>query len=133
VKDPDYMANHRRVHKERGRAADQRCVVSDAGFHLAKEWAYIHDTDPTDPANYQPMCHVHHQVYDARWNAEERAKVAESVAKYHADMTEEERAARGARITLGKLGKKRPPVTEETRAKLRAGQSARRAREAGEA
>lgn len=56
-----YYGCHRRVRKARGRAADQICI--DCGKQ-ARHWAHVHDTDPTDPQNYQPMCYRCHAAYD---------------------------------------------------------------------
>ena len=56
-----YFGCHRRVRTARGRAADQACVQC-AG--PARHWAHIHDTDPADPQNYQPMCQKCHWAYD---------------------------------------------------------------------
>jgi hypothetical protein len=58
---PGYFGCHRRVRKERGRAADQVCVNCGA---QARHWAHIHNTDPADPANYLAMCISCHRRYD---------------------------------------------------------------------
>lgn len=56
-----YFGAHRRVRKTRGPAKFQTCV--DCG-KAALHWAHIHDTDPTDPQNYRPMCARCHYAYD---------------------------------------------------------------------
>lgn len=55
-----YFGCHRRVRKERGRAADQICACGKQARH----WAHMHGTDPEDPQNYQAMCIPCHYKYD---------------------------------------------------------------------
>lgn len=95
-----YMKRHDRCVAARGKASAHSC--EECGKQ-AKEWAWIHDTDGETPENYKPMCHGCHQRYDDRWNQEERDKVSASLKKYHANMTAEQRAERGRRISEGKL------------------------------
>lgn len=56
-----YFGCHRRVRTARGRAGDQVCVTCGK---QARHWAHIHDTDPADVQNYQPMCQKCHWAYD---------------------------------------------------------------------
>lgn len=58
---PEYQARHRRVLYQRGRAAEQTCVICEK---QAAHWAHTHGTDPDDPQNYRPMCQSCHQRYD---------------------------------------------------------------------
>ena len=58
---PGYAGAHHRVYRARGRAKDQICVSCGKP---ARHWAWIHDTDPGDPQNYQPMCASCHHAYD---------------------------------------------------------------------
>lgn len=79
---PEYMLQHRKVHALRGKASDQLCIDCD---EPAQEWAYRHDTDPDDVANYWSMCCSCHQKYDDHWNEDTKAKVSESVRKTWSD------------------------------------------------
>lgn len=59
--DVDYLANHKRVRRERGKAKLQDCV--DCGKR-ALDWSYVHDSDPSDVNNYQARCRGCHIAYD---------------------------------------------------------------------
>lgn len=56
-----YLGAHGRVYRTRGPAIDQICAFCG---EQAKEWAHIHDTEPSDPNNYQPLCKPCHGRYD---------------------------------------------------------------------
>lgn len=61
-RDPVYRANHKRLHKHRGRAAVHQCVRCPAP---AAEWAQVHGEDGTDPwADFVPLCRRCHVQYD---------------------------------------------------------------------
>jgi hypothetical protein len=66
----DYQKRHRRVNRTRGPAVLQQCV-GECG-RRGYGWSHIHDTDPDDVNNYQPMCQRCHMAYD---------KVGEKVSK----------------------------------------------------
>ena len=68
-----YFGCHRRVRKERGRAADQTCTCGAQARH----WAHIHNTDPADPKNYMPLCQKCHWRYDGVGAATVAAKSPE--------------------------------------------------------
>jgi hypothetical protein len=57
-----YSANHNRVRKTRGPASAQLCEGGCQG--RAYDWAYLHDTDPAEPASYVPLCRRCHNQYD---------------------------------------------------------------------
>lgn len=56
-----YAGCHIRVRKARGRAVNHPCA--DCG-KPAEHWAHTHDTDPTNPQNYRPLCRKCHFAYD---------------------------------------------------------------------
>lgn len=56
-----YFGCHRRVRTARGPAKFQTCVSCG---NPARHWAHIHDTDRTNPQNYQAMCQSCHIAYD---------------------------------------------------------------------
>lgn len=57
-----YSALHKRLTRQRGRAADHECVRCPA---RAAEWAQVHLTDGEDIwADYVPMCIYCHRQYD---------------------------------------------------------------------
>lgn len=58
---PAYHQAHRSVRKARGNADEHPCKACG---QQAKHWAYQHDTDPLDVANYEPMCVSCHFAYD---------------------------------------------------------------------
>jgi hypothetical protein len=58
-----YDAIHKRIRRERGRAADRKCI--DCG-NDADNWSHEHDTDPLDVYNYDPRCISCHCKYDGR-------------------------------------------------------------------
>lgn len=61
-RDPVYRANHRKLHKQRGKASDHLCVRCD---NPAKQWAQVHGEDGSNPwADYVPMCCRCHVNYD---------------------------------------------------------------------
>jgi hypothetical protein len=59
--EPSYVARHKRLHKVRGSARDHQCGHCD---RQASEWAQIHGTAGTDPANYIALCTLCHMRYD---------------------------------------------------------------------
>ena len=127
-KPKEYHDRHRAVVKSRGKAKEHPCADCD---NPAESWSQIHGKDGSSIEHYEPRCWPCHHKYDDRWNEEERKKVANGVSRYHASLSSEERAERGRRISAGKIGKKRPPATEQARANMKAGQRARRERERG--
>lgn len=76
-----YSAMHKRVVRLRGKAdhCEQR---ESAGCHsLTYQWAWIHDTDPSDPQNYRQLCRVCHVAYDEQTGAgNARAKLTQEDA-----------------------------------------------------
>ena len=61
--DISYKGMHRRLERERGKAADFGCIngcLEASGF----EWAHTHGTDPHNVMNYRPMCLGCHRRYD---------------------------------------------------------------------
>jgi hypothetical protein len=70
--DAEYQANHKRVRMTRGQPWDFICVTRGCDKD-GRDWAHIHDTDPTDPKNFRPMCRKCHKAYDRpEWLQEER-------------------------------------------------------------
>ncbi len=59
--DYEYKKAHAAVHRARGKARDQDCV--DCGKQ-ALDWSHKHDSEPTDPQNYEPRCRSCHKKYD---------------------------------------------------------------------
>lgn len=58
-----YAANHSRLSRQRGRAAEKRCA--EGCGRQASQWAQIHGTDGTDPfEHYKPLCRPCHANYD---------------------------------------------------------------------
>lgn len=57
-----YSSNHQRVYRNRGAARDYPCAHNCG--RQATQWAYQHDTDATEPANYAPLCRSCHAKYD---------------------------------------------------------------------
>ena len=57
----EYQAIHKQVRSSRGLAALQKCVDCTGD---ASEWSWIHDTDPSDVASYEPRCASCHRLYD---------------------------------------------------------------------
>lgn len=57
----EYRAMHSLVRKERGIATLQQCVSCT---NTAREWSWIHNSDPLDVMNYRPMCNSCHKKYD---------------------------------------------------------------------
>lgn len=102
---------HRRVSKERGRAAAHDCSAPDCSA-LAKDWAQIHGSDGLNVHDdYMPMCrscHIRYD-YDARWNPESlarwRASAAPAIA---ASWTPERRIAASARATAQRVWETSP-------------------------
>jgi NAD-dependent SIR2 family protein deacetylase len=56
-----YAANHQRVTKARGKAAELTCV--DCGGQ-AQHWSQVRDTTGDDPSHYEPRCAKCHVRYD---------------------------------------------------------------------
>jgi hypothetical protein len=150
-KSPEYYKQHRAVYAARGKASDYECS-SDNCEREAAEWAQIHDLDPENVASYQPMCRSCHREYDDHWDDETKAKLGATLKEMWSDpaykeaheMSEEQkqklkeawvrRRARGNpisqeardKIAATHRGVKR---SEETKAKMRASQLARRERD----
>lgn len=79
VNSAKYQADHKRVRLVRGDVRLRDCIA-DGCDDSARDWAWIHGKDPSDPENYRPMCRVHHQEYDrAEWLVEERKKERERI------------------------------------------------------
>jgi len=80
VDSPLYQRYHRAVRVRFGKASDYGCWHCD---DQARDWAWIHDTDPADTDNYTLMCRLCHQEYDrAEWLKREQAdKRAEGIKK----------------------------------------------------
>jgi hypothetical protein len=57
----EYAAIHQKIKNNRGVARKQKC---SACIEPAWNWAWIHNTDPTDIHNYTPLCATHHYYYD---------------------------------------------------------------------
>lgn len=91
---PEYKRVHKDLLSRRGKAANQTCVDCASS---AKDWSYVHDTDPTDVENYVPRCQSCHRKYDYGINGNHLAKltddqVREIRAKYRAGATRKELA-----------------------------------------
>lgn len=59
--DSKYHLDHANVRAARGKASMQDCI--DCG-KFALDWSHRHDTDPSDPNNYDPRCRSCHNKYD---------------------------------------------------------------------
>lgn len=72
---------HKRVVRLRG-PADHCEQRETAGCHsLTYHWAWIHDTDPSDPQNYRQLCRECHSAYDGHIGAgNARAKLRQEDA-----------------------------------------------------
>jgi hypothetical protein len=57
----EYKDNHNRTSRIRGKASAHKCIKCG---EQAKDWSHTHDTDPSDPMNYQPRCQKCHWEYD---------------------------------------------------------------------
>lgn len=57
-----YSANHHRVYRSRGKARNYPCLRGCG--RQATQWAHLHNTDATDPNNYEPLCRSCHAKYD---------------------------------------------------------------------
>lgn len=55
------QANHRRLTRYRGAAKQHSCV--DCG-EPARDWSWIHNTNPVCHENYEPRCRRCHVMYD---------------------------------------------------------------------
>lgn len=72
VDSPLYQRYHKAVRIRFGKASDYVCWLCDED---AFEWAWIHDTDPSDTDHYIPLCRICHRGYDrAEWLAKERER-----------------------------------------------------------
>src|SRR6266404_6445547 len=61
MRSTSYSARHKRVVRNRGRAADQQCSrCSDP----ATDWAQRRGTDGENPEDYDPLCRSCHIAYD---------------------------------------------------------------------
>lgn len=68
-----YQRYHKVVRLRYGPASDYYCV-RECG-RIARDWAWVHDTDPSDPENYMTLCRLCHQEYDRpEWLTEERKR-----------------------------------------------------------
>ena len=56
-------AIHQRIWYHRGKAVAHECADCDK---QARDWSWIHDTDPEDIYNYVPRCRGCHNVYDGK-------------------------------------------------------------------
>lgn len=56
-----YVYRHIKVHRKRGRAADQFCVHCG---EQAREWATTHGTTGEELDDYFPLCRACHVIYD---------------------------------------------------------------------
>lgn|SRR5579859_5663358 len=112
-KDPSelsYTGRHARVRRLRGKAVGYDCVGCG---DQAKEWSQVHDTDGTDPhEHYKPMCFKCHRDYDGTTTMMLLAAQDRVWTQSSSDGV----AASNRRRT----GEKRPPRSEETRAKISA-------------
>jgi hypothetical protein len=92
--DATYSGMHKRVVRHRGPAdhCEQRETVGCRS--LTYQWAWIHDTDPSDPQNYRQLCRTCHVAYDGQVGAgNARAKLTQE----DADAIRARYAKRGAR------------------------------------
>ncbi len=53
---------HYNVQQERGKASTYLCEGGCQG--RARDWAYVHGTDPKNVNNYVPLCRSCHKLYD---------------------------------------------------------------------
>ena len=62
----EYQRRHRRNVAARGEAKLQKCApCAAAGIDKqARDWSYVHGTDPDDVMNYVPRCRKCHIAYD---------------------------------------------------------------------
>lgn len=58
---PEYQKVHRCLEQTYGKATDYFCANCP---ETALDWAWIHNTDPYDLGNYEPMCRSCHLDYD---------------------------------------------------------------------
>jgi len=73
VNSAEYQRYHRAVRHTYGQPWDYYCV-RECG-RLARDWAWIHGTNPANPDNYMTLCRWCHQEYDrAEWLIEERRR-----------------------------------------------------------
>lgn len=105
--DPVYRANHRRLHKERGRAAEHQCVRCPA---QAQEWAQVHGEDGSDPwADFVSMCRRCHVNYDRAglpghpMSAESRRQISDSKRGWQPRQETLERMRASARLRSGRV------------------------------
>jgi hypothetical protein len=130
--DPNYLKKHKRVYRERGKAASFSCVKhAELGQEVqARDWAQIHETDGEDPwADYIPLCRSCHLKYDDRPGAieetwrdrgESGARLRSEIAKNASDaMPYEDRVKQGRELGL-RYGKQAGSSgwTEERKAAL---------------
>jgi hypothetical protein len=76
--DKNKVALHYRVRNARGRAAEHLCC--ECGKQ-ARDWAQIHDADPYDVNNFQPMCRHCHMIYDGHNDEAKHGKSAKRAGK----------------------------------------------------
>lgn len=83
----EYQRYHARVYKKFGRAKEYHC--SDCN-KPANVWAWTHDTDPSDPNNYYPLCYSCHIKYDMKpqWRANQSS--AWNYASIQSKLTEQD-------------------------------------------
>lgn len=118
----EYKNIHSQLRRKRGKASDNLCEENCGNF--AKEWAWIHNTDPFNLDNYAAMCQSCHSKYDfqdgrlpqlvkcgenngrAKFSLEEILKIREDYAKSdtsHRKLAEKYKTSRShiARIING--------------------------------
>jgi hypothetical protein len=102
-----YHTQHTRNVAQRGDAKLYRCVhcAGRGADKQARDWAWVHGTDPDDVMNYVPLCRKCHNVYDG--------------SGHHVPHTEETRALLGQK----NRGYKHTPVAVE---KIRATSAGRK-------
>ncbi|UOW92984.1 hypothetical protein SEA_LEOPARD_81 [Mycobacterium phage Leopard] len=110
---PEYQRNHKKLRQSRGQPWEYDCV--DCKMRKGRDWAYIHDTDPSDVRNYKPLCRLCHQAYDRpAWLIEERRIERERIEQTNAfkGWTPERREAQRQRM----LAKWAQPGAKEAQA-----------------
>lgn len=119
-------AIHQRLYRVRGKASQHPCIDCDAP---ARDWSWVHDTDGSDlDEHFVPRCCSCHRKYDYKGGSSNRppgvlAKLSEAAKR---QWSEDGSVVREA-VVASNITRKNP--SEETRAKMRASQRARRERE----
>lgn len=121
----EYKAFHNRtLPRARGEAKQFKCIYKRCN-NQAKEWSWIHGTNPYHVKNYRPMCVSCHRKYDRKPETNERISKSLIGNKFsvgnpgnRSPRTKKQMDALRAPRTDSQLKAARKPKTDEAKRKM---------------